>query len=216
MNFLAELRSAVVLADQYPVLAGADLQIEAGESVALTGPNGAGKTSLLRLLGGFSRLHDGSGSVCGYDLAGSRRQVRAVTGYVAHVPFAYEDLTTEENLAFMAPSHSAREYSQALERVGLSGRANVRAARLSAGQRRRLGLAVVLVRNSALWLLDEPYSGLDAEGRELLDHLIAQARNEGRAVVFSSHDTEASASRVEVVRGGVVSSNSRETQTHVS
>ena len=184
------IRSAVCLLDRFPALAGADLDVDEGEIVLLSGPNGAGKSTLLRLLAGLLPLRSGSATVLGHDLARDRRSVRREISLVGHQTFCYDDLTTVENLHFAvrAAGRSVAAADGALERLGLTRVAKVVSGRLSAGQQRRLALAVALARDPRLLLLDEPHAGLDSAGRELLDAIVAAAPAEGRTVLIASHE----------------------------
>lgn len=208
------MRSAVVLVDRYPVLAGADLEVSSGELLALVGPNGAGKTSVLRLLAGLSKLHSGQATVLGHDLKTKARSVRSQVGYAGHDPFAYGELTVHENLSFLVRRAGKAAVDVAIERVGLVDRRDVRVSRLSAGQRRRLGIAALIARDAQLWLLDEPHTGLDSDAAPVLDAILTDAIGQGRTVIFSSHDAaavERLATRSVTVRGGMI-----EAVTHVS
>jgi heme ABC exporter ATP-binding subunit CcmA len=184
------LRSAVCLLGRYPALAGVDLDVSDGEVVLLSGANGSGKTTLLRLVAGLVPLHSGSGEVLGHDLARDRRAARRDLALVGHETFCYDDLTVHENLRFAARSggRPAGSSDAAMQRVGLARQADVTHGRLSAGQRRRLALAVALAREPRLLLLDEPHAGLDAEGRAVLDAVITAAPAEGRTVIVASHE----------------------------
>jgi heme ABC exporter ATP-binding subunit CcmA len=186
------MRSAVCLLGRFPALAGADLDVEQGEVVLLTGPNGAGKTTLLRLVAGLARLHSGSASVLGHDLARDPRGARRRLALVGHDTGCYDDLTVEENVRFAARAAggSAAGVADELERLGLTPVAHVTHSRLSAGQRRRVSLAVATVRAPELLLLDEPHAGLDHEGRAALDVLLGAAARAGRTVVVASHEVE--------------------------
>ncbi len=189
---VVSIRSAVCLLDRFPALAGADLDVDDREIVLLAGPNGAGKSTLLRLLAGLLPLRSGSAVVLGHDLADAagRRAVRRELALVGHQTFCYDDLTTIENLRFAAQStgRSPAAADGALEALGLNRVAKVVHRRLSAGQQRRLAVAVALARDPRLLLLDEPHAGLDADGRELLDAIIAGAPALGRTVVIASHE----------------------------
>jgi len=190
------LRSAVALAGRFPVLAGVDLEVGAGEVVHVHGPNGAGKTSLLRLCAGLLPLTEGAAEVLGRDLRRDRRAVRRRIAFLGHAGGLYDDLTVAEQAAFAARSvgQPAAAADGALARLALDGRlAGVQVARLSAGQRRRLAVACVLVRGAELWLLDEPHAGLDAASRDTLDGLIRERAGAGGTIVVASHELERAA-----------------------
>ncbi len=208
MPLVVRLRSAVCLLGRFPALAGIDLDVEAGEVLLLSGANGSGKTTLLRLLAGLYPLHAGTGEVLGHDLVVDRRGARRAIGLLGHETACYDDLTVRENLRFAARAAGGDVTASeaALERVGLSAQAGVPHGRLSAGQRRRLALAVALARDPQLLLLDEPHAGLDAEGRAVLDTVVASSAGEGRTVLIASHEldrTRALAGREVVLAGGV-------------
>jgi heme ABC exporter ATP-binding subunit CcmA len=182
----------VCLLGRFPALAGVDLDVAEGEIVLLSGANGAGKTTLLRLLAGLVPLYSGEASVLGYDLADDRRSARRELALMGHETFCYDDLTVAENLSFAARAAGRRadDVDAVVERVGLVRSRDVAHRRLSAGQRRRLALAVALARDPRLLLLDEPHAGLDADGRALLDGIVRAAPAEGRTVLIASHELE--------------------------
>lgn len=204
------LREAVALAGHFPLLAGVSLEIDEGEVAHIRGPNGAGKTSLLRLCAGLVPLHSGEAVVLGEDLALDQRAVRRSVGLLGHQSFLYEELTVEENLRYALRSCGAEPSKArgAAARLGLGGRlSSTPVGRLSAGQRRRTALAVLVARDPLLWLLDEPHAGLDQEGRDLLDELIAESRAKERTVLLCSHEHEHAAAlsdRVIWLAGGQV------------
>ncbi len=192
MPVAVRLRSAVCLLGRYPALAGADLDVDEREVVLLTGANGAGKTTLLRAIAGLVPLHSGTADVLGHDLTRDRRAARSELALVGHETFCYDDLTVGENLAFAArasgrPTVKAEE---AMARTSLGRQRDVTHGRLSAGQRRRLALAVALSRDPRLLLLDEPHAGLDAGGRAIVDAVITAAPGEGRTVILASHELD--------------------------
>jgi heme ABC exporter ATP-binding subunit CcmA len=208
--FVVSFRSVVCLIDRFPVLAGVDFAVGRGEIVLLSGANGAGKTSLLRAIAGLLSIAQGDAEVLGYDISANQRAVRRQLGFLGHQSFLYGELTAAENIAFaVAASGASRSaIAPALDRLGLSGRlADVTVDRLSAGQRRRTALAILVARDPELWLLDEPHTGLDADARTLLDEIVEDAAARGRTVLFSSHETDrvaAIATRHEIVDGGVI------------
>ena len=203
-------RDVVAVAGSYPVLAGADFDVHHGEIVLLTGPNGAGKTSLLRVCAGLLPIERGQARVLGVDLASDRAAVRDRVGILGHTNGLYADLTVRQNIEFWADLIGAPsdEVDSALTHVGLDGRlVSVRASQLSAGQRRRVALARLIIRRAELWLLDEPHAGLDAHARDELDATLRAAVTSGATVVVASHElerTERIATRRVVVDGGVV------------
>lgn len=209
-SLVVELRDAVVLVGGFPLLSGVNLEIDRATLTVVIGANGAGKTSLLRLLGGLVPLSSGSGTSSGVDLRnGDRRELRRRVGWLGHEGSFYDDLTVRENLAFAAKAlqRPTEDISRVLERVGLSSRAGTQAKRLSAGQRRRLGLAWLLLRRPEIWLLDEPYASLDDEGRTFFDQLIGDVVDSGASVIVSAHDplrSSALAPRTITLAGGLV------------
>lgn len=207
---IVELRDAVVVYGAFPALAGVSLTVTKGEIVLLQGPNGAGKTTLLRACAGLVPIVRGKAMVLGHDLCVDRHAVRQRVGLLGHNNGLFGDLTVRENVSFWAQLVGASnlEVDAVLERMGLSGRlADIRAANLSAGQKRRCALANLVVRRAELWLLDEPHAGLDARGRDELDETLRQAVASGATVIIASHELERSrqlATRVAIVASGQV------------
>ncbi len=214
MDPAVHLRSAVALAGRFPALSGVDLDVAPGEVVAVLGPNGAGKTSLLRACAGLVPVTSGDAVVLGCDLREDRTAVRRRVGLLGHDASLYDELSAAENVRFAlrAAGVSSRVATAradgALYRLGLVGRLRrTPALRLSAGQRRRAALAVLVARAPELWLMDEPHAGLDAGARSLVASLVADAATDGAAVVLTSHEPDLSvplADRVVVMAGGRV------------
>jgi heme exporter protein A len=144
------------------VFAGLSFTLRAGEAAALRGPNGAGKSSLLRVLAGLIPAEAGDARLNGLSLAGDREGFRALLAYAGHLDAVKPQLTVAENLAFWADLYGGGGVAAALERFGLDRIADYPAAYCSAGQKRRLGLARLLVADRPLWLMDEPTVSLDA------------------------------------------------------
>ncbi len=158
--------------------------------MALSGPNGAGKSTLLKILAGLLAPTTGEGEVFGQSLQ-SGGALRAQAGFLPVRGYLYDELTAAENLRFtlrMSGLDTGAELmQQALERVGLAAVAAERLRTFSAGMRQRLALAQLLIRPVRLALLDEPYSGLDAEGAQLVDDIVSDFKADGRSVVLASH-----------------------------
>jgi heme ABC exporter ATP-binding subunit CcmA len=205
---IVRLRDVVVVLGRFPALAGADLSVERGEIVLLRGPNGAGKSTILRVCAGLVPVLRGEAVVAGCDLRADRREVRRRVGLLAHANGLYDDLTVAENLRFWGRASGAAdaEIAAAAHLLGLDGRlADQRVSGLSAGQRRRVALAVLGSRRPELWLLDEPHAGLDTDARDLLDATVRRAAAAGATVVFASHEhdrADALADRVVEVDAG--------------
>lgn len=159
----------------------------------LTGHNGSGKTTLLRLLAGALRPDAGQGRVAGTDLRDAW-ELRRRTALLAHASSTWDTLTARDNLEIVARATGAaadRESLLALlGRVGLASRADEPVLTFSAGMRRRLAIARLLLQDADLVLLDEPWAQLDPEGLRLVDELIADLVGAGRTVVFSTHMLE--------------------------
>jgi heme ABC exporter ATP-binding subunit CcmA len=204
------LRDAVALAGRFPLLSGVDFEVAVGETVLVEGPNGAGKTSLLRVCAGLVPLASGRLSLFGLDPYRHRTAVRRRVGLLSHGSHLYDDLTVRENVRFAvrAAGGDVLRIDPALERWGLVGRlAKTATGRLSAGQRRRVALAVLTARWPELWLLDEPHAGLDTAARALLDHVVLDAAAGGVTVLIASHESGPVAdlaSRAVTVTGGRV------------
>ncbi len=207
------LHDAVALSGRFPLLAGVDLEVAAGETVLVEGPNGAGKTSLLRVCAGLVPLASGRISVFGLDPVRQRNQVRRRVGMLSHASHLYDDLTVRENVRFAVRAAGAdvSRIDGACDRWGLTGRLlKTSAGKLSAGQRRRVALAVLTARWPELWLLDEPHGGLDASARLALDQLIAEAQASRVTILIASHESgsvESLADRAVTVTGGRVSAH---------
>lgn len=210
----------VCLIDQFPALAGVNLEIREGAVVLLRGPNGAGKSTLLRLCAGLLAPASGTGHVLGHDVSdpAGRRELRRDTGLLAHETFLYDQLTVEENVRFWSTANRAdpSTVEPALDRLGIGGRLrSVKAGALSAGQRRRTAIAIMVSRRPRLWLLDEPHGGLDQNGRQVIDDLLGHAIGFGATVIVASHDetglTRTATKTVTIVGGQVVPTRPEDT-----
>ncbi|MCI0371386.1 MAG: heme ABC exporter ATP-binding protein CcmA [candidate division NC10 bacterium] len=169
---------------------GVDLALGPGESLALFGPNGAGKTTLLKMLATLVTPTRGSGRVAGFDLRTERDGIRESLALLAHGTYLYEDLTARENLQFAAAMRrrGAPPLEALLERVGLAEAAGERVRVLSSGMKRRLAVAMVMLAEPAILLLDEPFTNLDQAAVALLEGYVAEVLARGGTVVVATHD----------------------------
>ncbi len=174
------------------VLKGVSLTLRAGESLHVAGPNGAGKSTLLRVIAGLLRPEQGSVRWVGRSIRDTPLEFQAALVYASHEPALKGDLTALENLAIgvgLRREVGVPELRAALERTGVAACAELPARVLSAGQRRRVALARVLASSAPLWLLDEPFTNLDAAGVRLVTELIeSHAGQGGLTAVVAHHD----------------------------
>ena len=181
------------------IFEGVSFTLQAGEALVITGRNGAGKSSLLDILAG--RLHPADGMILFSD-AGERTLAECLH-YVGHRDALKAALTAEENLTFARDflGNPALKPREALDAVGLAHAARLPVAYLSAGQRRRVALARLLVAKRPLWLLDEPTSALDTASQETLRLLLESHRENGGMIAATTHSplflTDAKEIRIE-------------------
>ena len=166
-----------------------DFEISAGEVLSVEGPNGSGKTSLLRLLAGFLAPLAGRCVVrtAAGDVADPEDRARFV-GWLGHQDGLKAQLTPVEALRFFVAYYRAGEIAPALERVGLGRLGSVPVQYFSAGQKKRLALARLAIAARPLWLLDEPLSSLDSDGRALVAGMITQHCASGGIVIAATHE----------------------------
>ncbi|MEV6649948.1 ABC transporter ATP-binding protein [Streptomyces sp. NPDC051219] len=184
-----------------------------GELFALLGTNGAGKTSTVELLEGLARPSGGTVRVLGHDPYDERDQVRPRTGVMLQEGGFPSELTVAETVRMWAGCTSgAQPAGEALEAVGLAGRAGVRVKQLSGGEKRRLDLALALLGRPEVLFLDEPTTGLDAEGRRETWELVRALRDGGTTVLLTTHyleEAEDLADRLAILHEGRIAAEGR-------
>ena len=173
-----------------PVFAGLNFLAQGGDCIAVEGPNGAGKTSLLRLIAGFINPASGQLTLNADGKAVEDEEERGkYIGWLGHHDAVKPQLTAKENLTFFAHLYAdATGVDAALERVGLMRQIDLPGQYLSAGQKRRLALARLLVSRRSLWLMDEPLAALDTAGKKLAADLIAAHVADGGIVFAATHE----------------------------
>ncbi len=173
------------------VLDGIDLDVRRGEAVALLGANGAGKTTFLRIAATLVRPTSGRVVVAGADSARDPETARRGLGFLGHGSWLYEDLTALENLRFWSTlgghETATSGLRAALAAVELDRWSDERVRTFSAGMKRRLALARLVVARPRVLLLDEPFSGLDRHGSKWLEEHLQLFKSAGGAVVMSTH-----------------------------
>ena len=188
------------------VLGGVTLRVQPGEIVALLGPNGAGKTTAVEILEGYRGADGGEVTVLGLDPRRGGPALKARVGLMLQGGGLDPRSTPADVLRLYARLHDgARDPDELLATVGLAGVARTRVRRLSGGERQRLALALALVGEPEVLLLDEPTAGMDPEARRSTRALIGELRADGRAILLTTHDladVERLADRVAILHGG--------------
>lgn len=186
-------------------------EVRAGEVFGLLGPNGAGKTTTIAMVSTQRAPSAGDALVFGHSVRRDVAAVRRLVGVVPQEVSLYPELTARENLRFFARMYGVagadREarVDELLALIGLEGRADDRVAAFSGGMKRRLNLAVGLVHDPRLVLLDEPTVGVDPQSRERLFDLVAHLRDRGTAVLYTTHyleEAERLCDRLAIMDGG--------------
>jgi ABC-2 type transport system ATP-binding protein len=187
---------------------GIDLEVAAGEIFAFLGPNGAGKTTTVEILEGYRRRTGGEVSVLGADPAKAGREWRERIGIVLQSSRLDPYLTVRESLGLYAGYfRSPRPVEEVIELVGLGGKADERARRLSGGQQRRLDVGMALIGDPELLFLDEPTTGFDPSARRQFWEVIAGLRELGKTVFLTTHYMEEAqrlADRVTIIARGEI------------
>lgn len=197
---------------QTQALRGVSFECRAGEVLALLGPNGAGKSTTIGIATGLLRPDAGTVELLGFG-SPMRRSVRARIGVATQSIALYEDLNATENLRFFGSMHRISKADlrtrseRLLERVGLDQRADQPVHTYSGGMKRRLNLAVALIHDPDLVLLDEPTAGVDPQSRNAILDLVRELGQSGKAVVYSTHymdEAQRVSDRVAILDHGVV------------
>lgn len=173
-------------------LADVSFRVAGGSVVMIAGPNGSGKSTLFRILATAIRPDCGRVTIGGHDVQRDRDDVRRTVALLGHASYLYEPLTGLENLRVFA-DHLGRSRDglmPLLERVGLAARASDPVSAYSAGMRKRLSFARVLLQEPRVVMLDEPYGQLDPEGFTLVDDVVRELRTRGSTVLMATHQLE--------------------------
>lgn len=181
-------------------------EVSSGEIFALLGPNGAGKTTTVEILEGFRRPDAGTARVLDLDPVSDARSLRPRIGVMLQEGGLYPAITPREALHLFARFYAgAADPDELLRRVGLGDAAATRYRRLSGGQKQRLALALALLPRPEIVFLDEPTAGMDPQGRRTTWEIVEQLRDDGAAVLLTTHyleEAERLADRVAIVESG--------------
>ncbi len=206
MNAVLKLEKVTKKFGRLTAVDAVSLEVEPGQAVALWGANGAGKTTLMRCLLGLLSC-EGKLLIGEFDAQRQGKKARALLGYVPQELSFHDDLSVAETLELYATLRGVRDPGQALARVGLDHCPERKVGQLSGGMKQRLALALALLGDPPLLLLDEPTSNLDLQGRQELLHLLGELRSQGKTMLFTSHRLDevlALADRVVVLERGKV------------
>lgn len=182
-----------------------NMYVGKGEIYGFIGHNGAGKSTAMNILAGLSHPDDGECIVNGKNLRGLRHAGDLGIGYLPEEPKFYHWMTAAESLEYLGGSIRKRRIVEIMEWVGLSGAANRRVGGYSRGMKQRLGIAAAMIHDPELLILDEPSSALDPEGRSDVLRLIAEMKQLGKTILFSSHilsDVERICDTIGMIRNG--------------
>ncbi|USZ72632.1 ABC transporter ATP-binding protein [Natronosalvus halobius] len=183
-----------------------DLEVRRGEVYGFLGPNGAGKSTTINMLLGFTPPTSGTATVLGHDIVDDSLAIRQATGVLPEDFGMYDRLTARKHVQFAIDTKGAADDPDALlQRVGLQEAADRKAGGFSTGMKQRVALAMALVGEPDLLILDEPSSGLDPNGAREMRQIILEEVDRGATVFFSSHimeQVEAICDRVGIMRDG--------------
>jgi heme exporter protein A len=167
-----------------------NFRLNAGDILQIDGVNGSGKTSMIRIMAGLIKPTAGEVYWRGTAISDCRYEYQREISYIGHLNGIKEGLTSLENMRVardLASNNDAIHFSNLLERMGLAGMDEVYVNAMSAGQRRRLALTRLLIDRKKLWLLDEPFTSLDAEGKATIEQMIIEHSNAGGIIIFATH-----------------------------
>jgi len=170
-----------------------NLKIQTGEIFGLVGPNGAGKTTLLKMLSSILLPTHGTAFIGGYEIIKDSVEIYKIVGYMPDFFNFYRELKIKECLDYFTCAHNIPEdlrrnrIDRVLEMVGLTEKRDAFIKELSRGMIQRLGLARAIIHDPKIYLLDEPFSGIDPRGRAEIKGVLKKLQGEGKTIVISSH-----------------------------
>lgn len=188
---------------------GLDLNVREGIVYGFLGPNGAGKSTTINMLMGFVKPTGGKANVMGYEVRAQHYEISKVTGYLPERPAFYEEMTGTDNIRYFGKLLDIEDLDTRcgalLQKVGLEGRGRDRVRTYSHGMRQRLGIAIALLGDPKLLILDEPTTGLDPQGSHDIRQIIKQLKSEKVTIFLSSHilhEVQEVSDVVGIIKGG--------------
>ena len=167
-----------------------DFQLSEGDLLQIDGVNGSGKSSLMQICAGLIQASEGQILWNGKNIKDCRYAYQSDICYFGHLNGVKSGLTAKENMRVMhtlSGTSKTIDYSSILKKIGLPYAENTLTSRMSAGQKRRLGLSRILMTDATLWLLDEPFNALDKDGKAVIEQLITEHCHAGGMVIFATH-----------------------------
>ncbi|KTD67739.1 ABC transporter ATP-binding protein [Legionella steelei] len=193
-NYIIDVRNLTKKFNKYQAVRDLNLQVEYGDIYGFLGPNGAGKTTSLRMLCGLITPDSGSGECVGFDILTESRRIKALVGYMSQNFGLYKDLTVYENMIFFSEVYGVvdrkNQIEKYLHKFDLEQYKDQIAGTLSGGWKQRLSLAVSLLHDPLLLLLDEPTANIDPKARREFWELMHQLSREGITILLSSHNLD--------------------------
>lgn len=187
-----EIKSLTKSFSYVKALSGIDLNVDCGETLSVFGPNGAGKTTLLRILSTLIKTTSGVVKIGDYDIKENSYEIRKNIGFLSHEKFLYSNLTALENLKFFSDLYglndSANLSIELLEKVGISNKKDELASKLSSGMKQRLSIARALINDPKILLFDEPFTGLDPKGMNLISSILNNLKSAGKTILLTTHN----------------------------
>ncbi|GAX91378.1 heme ABC exporter ATP-binding protein CcmA [Effusibacillus lacus] len=209
MTPIISARQLCKSAGEKMILRGIDINIRAGESVAVLGPNGAGKSTLLKILSTLVKPTEGELLIQGKRVADDGAAIKRMIGYLPHNSLLYDHLTAAQNLAFYGKMYRVPQLRERIEellrKVGLYHFRDEPVRLFSRGMIQRLSIARAILHRPQILLLDEPHTGLDREACDLLNRLIDSLKAENGTIIMVTHDFEHAlevCERILIVRNG--------------
>ncbi|VAX13601.1 ABC transporter involved in cytochrome c biogenesis, ATPase component CcmA [hydrothermal vent metagenome] len=186
-----EIRNLSCSREDRTLFSGLSFRLTSGHAIQIEGPNGSGKTTLLRMLCGLRLADEGEIYWNGCNINEERGAFLSKLNYIGHAHGVKGELTPLENLrvsqAMAGRNNNNLSLDDALEEVGLFGFEDVPSRTLSAGQRRRVALARLLINPAPLWILDEPFTAIDIQGQQQIETMITQHVLDGGMAILTSH-----------------------------